>query len=349
MVPRRLALYFMLRVMQRVFVPWVHLTAVVAVKRLVVGRFTAMTAADPLTAWELTRRWIMRTLLPTPNLCGVLPLVGTHYETISCVFRALGARVGARVFWPGSGVYVADGAFDLLEVGNDAVWGSRTLLFPANALHALPIKIAPGANVADRCVVLAGVTVEAEATLGSGSLAAEGFTFPEGSVWVGARDGNAVLLERGMEEQEARAAAATATAAAATAAAATAAAATAAAAAAAAAAVHAASDQGAEIHKRHEAGFTRREQSMEKQEVEGEEEGQEEGAKEVVDTQSCDRTPLLPVIKRSVLRSSEAHHGRVVLPLIPGQAAAAAVFTVPGVRPLHPDPHRQPRSARKLT
>ena len=64
-------------------------------------------------------------------------------------------------------------------MGDDAVWGSRSLLFPANALHALPIKIGHGANVADRCVVLAGVTVEAEGCLGSGSLAAEGFTFPE--------------------------------------------------------------------------------------------------------------------------------------------------------------------------
>lgn len=144
MVPERLALYFLLRVMHKVLVPWVQLGAVVAVKRLVVGAFKPMTAADPLTDWELTRRWIMRALLPTANLCGVLPLVGTHYETISCVFRALGAKVGARVFWPGSGVYIADGAFDLLEVGDDAVWGSRSLLFPANALHALPIKIGYG-------------------------------------------------------------------------------------------------------------------------------------------------------------------------------------------------------------
>eukprot|EP00740_Mantoniella_antarctica_P008772 CAMPEP_0181371928 /NCGR_PEP_ID=MMETSP1106-20121128/14409_1 /TAXON_ID=81844 /ORGANISM="Mantoniella antarctica, Strain SL-175" /LENGTH=344 /DNA_ID=CAMNT_0023489197 /DNA_START=13 /DNA_END=1045 /DNA_ORIENTATION=- len=199
MVPRRLALYFMLRVMQRVFVPWVSHRrggGEAARGRAVHGDDSSGPAncvgADPAVDHAHPAA--------TSNLCGVLPLVGTHYETISCVFRALGARVGARVFWPGSGVYVADGAFDLLEVGNDAVWGSRTLLFPANALHALPIKIAPGANVADRCVVLAGVTVEAEATLGSGSLAAEGFTFPEGSVWVGARDGNAVLLERGMEE-----------------------------------------------------------------------------------------------------------------------------------------------------
>jgi hypothetical protein len=43
-----------------------------------------MRAADPLTGWELTRRWMMRTLLPSADLCGVLPLVGTHYEVGRC-------------------------------------------------------------------------------------------------------------------------------------------------------------------------------------------------------------------------------------------------------------------------
>ena len=52
MVPERLALYFLLRVMQRVLVPWVQLAAVVAVKRLVVGRAAAGIEAG--SAWVFT-------------------------------------------------------------------------------------------------------------------------------------------------------------------------------------------------------------------------------------------------------------------------------------------------------
>ena len=63
------------------------------------------------------------------------------------------------------------------------MWGSRSLLFPTNAMHALPIKIGAGANVADRCVVLAGVTLEAEGCLGSGALAAEAGAYTRRSLF----------------------------------------------------------------------------------------------------------------------------------------------------------------------
>ena len=42
-------------------------------------------------------------------------LLGTHYEGVSRIYRALGATVGARVYWPGSGLKLS-GLFDLLEV-----------------------------------------------------------------------------------------------------------------------------------------------------------------------------------------------------------------------------------------
>jgi acetyltransferase-like isoleucine patch superfamily enzyme len=50
-------------------------------------------------------------------------------------------------------------------------------------MHALPIKIGAGANVADRCVVLAGVTLEAEGCLGSGALAAEAGAYTRRSLF----------------------------------------------------------------------------------------------------------------------------------------------------------------------
>ena len=56
----------------------------------------------------------------------------------------MGAKIGKRVFWPGSGVFVGDGMFDLLEVGDDVVWGSRSLVFPDDGIGAEPVKIASG-------------------------------------------------------------------------------------------------------------------------------------------------------------------------------------------------------------
>ena len=46
--------------------------------------------------------------------------------------------------------------------------------------------------VADRCVVLPGVTLSKGSVLGSGSLAPEDFTAAVGSVWVGSSEGSAV-------------------------------------------------------------------------------------------------------------------------------------------------------------
>ena len=46
--------------------------------------------------------------------------------------------------------------------------------------------------VADRCVILPGVTLSKGAVLGSGSLASEDMLLPVGSVWVGSQHGSAV-------------------------------------------------------------------------------------------------------------------------------------------------------------
>eukprot|EP00983_Pelagomonas_calceolata_P073572 1152182-Pelagomonas_calceolata.AAC.1 len=53
--------------------------------------------------------------------------LGPHYELISLVYRALGAKVGRNVYWPGTGIGGL-GAFDLLEVR--AVWLTDVCLKP---------------------------------------------------------------------------------------------------------------------------------------------------------------------------------------------------------------------------
>ena len=83
--------------------------------------------------------------------------------------RLLGAKVGRRVFWPGVMPDVIE--FDLLTVGDDVTFGSRSLILCSDTLELAPVTLAAGSMLADRCVVLPGVTVGRSATLGSGSLA----------------------------------------------------------------------------------------------------------------------------------------------------------------------------------
>ena len=46
---------------------------------------------------------------------------------VQIVFRAMGAKIGKRVYWPGSGIYCPDP--ELLEIGDDVVFGSRSEIF----------------------------------------------------------------------------------------------------------------------------------------------------------------------------------------------------------------------------
>lgn len=97
----------------------------------------------------------MANLLPGGKFGGVSKLVGTHYEVVSHIFRALGAKVGKRVYWPGSGLSIVE--YDLLEVGNDVVFGSRSIALTSSVERSAPIIIEDGCMVADRCVLLPGL------------------------------------------------------------------------------------------------------------------------------------------------------------------------------------------------
>jgi hypothetical protein len=153
----------------------------------------------------------MSKLLPGGRLGGVSKLVGTHYEIVSMIFRALGAKVGKRVYWPGSGLEIVE--YDLLEVGNDVVFGSRSVVLTSSAERSAPVIFEDGCMIADRCVILPGLHLKKgtsssfssalssltilslfspAAVLGSGSLSPEDFVCPVGSIWVGSRDGSCI-------------------------------------------------------------------------------------------------------------------------------------------------------------
>jgi len=199
MDPFRLTCIVMARLLHETIGPLLQISAVIVVKRLYVGKFKA--GANPTTyfarEWEYTRRFLMSSLLKDGKFCGAGEILGKHYKYTTYIWRALGSKIGERIFWPGSGVHVADGMYDLIEIGDDVVFGSRSRLYPSDALGALPIHIARGANVADRCIIFGGVTLHPEALLGSGGVAPRRTTLNAGSIHVGSRDGRAVMLNPG--------------------------------------------------------------------------------------------------------------------------------------------------------
>lgn len=161
--------------------PFLYLAGVIIVKWTVIGRFRA---EDDITSpWSMFERWLMWELLPDGRFGGVAPLLGSNFAAISVIYRLLGAKVGKRIYWPGSGNVMIE--YDLFVCGDDVTFGSRSTYLMTSAHGSLPIRIEPGANVADRCVLAPGVVVSRNAVLGSGTFAPEGFVAPAGSTWIG--------------------------------------------------------------------------------------------------------------------------------------------------------------------
>ncbi|GAB5593410.1 hypothetical protein Unana1_08310 [Umbelopsis nana] len=196
--PERVGYHFLAVVVRKNVVPFIYLAVVIIFKRCFIGKFRA--GPRRLDQMSLLRYWLMEMLLPGDNLHGVDRMVGSHYEVISFIYRALGAKIGKRIYWPGSGLRIVE--YDLLEVGDDVVFGSRSHVLCSDARDSAPVTIGDGAMVADRCVLLPGCTIGRQTVLGSGSLAKKNFKFPNGSVWFGSRGGNALLLDAGHAKED---------------------------------------------------------------------------------------------------------------------------------------------------
>lgn len=167
----------------------------ILVKWTVIGKFQAG-PRDTKSDWQNFRYWLAASLFPRKKLQKCTELMGRHYECVSILYRMLGSKIGKRVFWPGSQP-VTDGVFDLLEIGDDAVFGSRSALICTTVDHAERIVLCAGANVSDNCVVMAGCVVGKNAVLGSNSICPEGFFLPSGSVWFGSNGCSPTCLEAG--------------------------------------------------------------------------------------------------------------------------------------------------------
>lgn len=90
----RILMYVALRFVYSAVCPFFYLFAVIIVKNCCICKFKPGVRGKEASQCVLFRHWLMRTLLPpSSNLGGVGPLLGKHYETVSCCYRCLGAHV----------------------------------------------------------------------------------------------------------------------------------------------------------------------------------------------------------------------------------------------------------------
>ncbi|KAI8337529.1 hypothetical protein BC941DRAFT_352853 [Chlamydoabsidia padenii] len=192
--PRRVGYHFLAVAVRKTIVPILYLFLVILFKRCIIGPFKAGPRRHDQIS--LIRFWLMEHLLPPgDNLQGVANILGTHYEPISMIYRLLGAKVGKRVYWPGSGVSVVE--YDLLTVGNDVVLGSRCHILCSDKNEFAAISIGDGSMMADNCVLLPGSRIGRHAVLGSGGLLKKHFGIADRSTWFGCYNGNAVKFRDG--------------------------------------------------------------------------------------------------------------------------------------------------------
>lgn len=178
--PERVLWHAVGRVMRAVIQPLLQVFLGIICKRLM-GLNRAGLHADA-SQWSIIRRYINSQNLSQSSLRRAFEIVGTHYQMTTWVWRAMGAKVGERVYWPGSGIHCQDP--ELLEIGDDVVFGSRSELITSDGVGSNKIRIEAGAMIADRVVLLPGTHVGYRTVMGSGSLSARDGYYPDGSTWV---------------------------------------------------------------------------------------------------------------------------------------------------------------------
>ncbi|KAF8159331.1 AMP-dependent synthetase and ligase [Crassisporium funariophilum] len=195
--PRRVLFHALSRIVRALFRPLIQLALGIVVKRALGTNVD--TPSRSVSQMSLLRRYISSTLLSQQALKEAFSILGTHYEVVSVVYRAMGAKIGKRIYWPGSGIYCPDP--ELLEIGDDVVFGSRSALITTDRLGSGKIVIDSGAMIADRVVLLPGTHVGRRAIMGSGALGKRNAKYEAGSTWLGNENGEAICLNRGSKEK----------------------------------------------------------------------------------------------------------------------------------------------------
>ncbi|KAI0143525.1 acetyl-CoA synthetase-like protein [Xylariaceae sp. FL1272] len=190
----RIAWYYLARTLRTFFGPIVLFCFGYVVRQLLLCAFGALRPSESkkrriVDTWRMD---LMKSLIPNSLFHELTGLWGHHYEATSIAIRLLGGKVGRRVYWPGTGPSITQ--YEMLDVGNDVVFGSRSHLITSDGTGSEPIIIKDGAMIADRVVALPGVTIGARATLGSGCLTQRNKTYESQGVYVGSKAGDSIFL-----------------------------------------------------------------------------------------------------------------------------------------------------------
>ncbi|KAJ3572686.1 hypothetical protein NP233_g2920 [Leucocoprinus birnbaumii] len=194
--PRRIAYHTLSRIVRAVGQPLVQVFLGIIVKRLL--GLNRDCAIENYTQMMLLRRYITNTLLGTETMHRALAILGAHYEIVSIMYRAMGAKIGKRIYWPGSGIYCQDP--ELLEIGDDVVFGSRSEIITNDRLGCKKVVISSGAMIADRVVLLPGCHVGRRTVMGSGALGKRDTVYEDGSTWMGCDNGDSICFGRSEKE-----------------------------------------------------------------------------------------------------------------------------------------------------
>ncbi|KAM7185000.1 hypothetical protein V8F20_011984, partial [Naviculisporaceae sp. PSN 640] len=201
----RVGYHFLAVCLGAVFGPMFLFMVVLAVKAtfsIILGKAPSGPAKN-LSQISKWRMCLIKDMLPESALHELTSLFGQHYEMTSRIMRLLGAKVGKRVYWPGTGPRIGD--YHLLDVGDDVVFGSRANLVTSDGVGSEMVTIKKKAMVADRVTLMPGAVVGENTVLGSGALTKRGKTYVDGGVYVGAKGGDAVCLSTGNPKSESEA------------------------------------------------------------------------------------------------------------------------------------------------
>ncbi|KAJ6465007.1 acetyl-CoA synthetase-like protein [Mycena sanguinolenta] len=180
--PERVYFHALSRVVRALITPLLRLALGILVKRIF-GLNQATSIYSQPTQLALLRRYINSHTLSISVLRSAFSILGTHYAPVSVVYRAMGAKIGRRVYWPGSGIFCLDP--ELLEIGDDVVFGSRSEIFTTDGVGTAKVTIGNGAMIADRVVLLPGVKIGKLTVMGSGALGLRDTEYKDGSTWLG--------------------------------------------------------------------------------------------------------------------------------------------------------------------
>lgn len=192
--PQRLA-YHYLAVILNVSIGPIVVFLVVLVVRLMLNLTIGKTVPGPATQKSQMQRFkksLMNSIMSNGQLHKLTEIFGQHYEVTSIAVRLLGGNVGKRVYWPGTGPTIGD--YDLIDIGDDVVFGSRAHLVTSDGRGSEVIRIGNNAMVSDRVVLLPGVTLGDRCVMGSGAMTIRGTSYAPDTTWVGSKNGEAVCL-----------------------------------------------------------------------------------------------------------------------------------------------------------